>query len=46
MMIRDILDNTDAIRDTFDELRGNFYTGATRTAKFRKQALAALLNGY
>jgi hypothetical protein len=45
-MMRDILDNTDAIRDTFEELRRNFYTGATRTAKFRKNALAALLNGY
>jgi hypothetical protein len=43
MMIHDILDSTDGVKEVFEELRGNFYTGGTRTAKFRTQALTALL---
>lgn len=45
-MIRDILDETDGIREIFDELRANFYSGGTRSAKFRKAALTSLLEGY
>lgn len=45
-MIRDILDETDGIRAIFDELRANFYSGATRSAEFRKNALTSLLEGY
>jgi hypothetical protein len=45
-MIRDILDETEGIREVLDELRSNFHTGGTRTAYERKAALTALLEGY
>lgn len=45
-IMRDILDETDDIREIFDELRANFYSGGTRSAKFRKAALTSLLEGY
>jgi hypothetical protein len=45
-MIRDILDETEGVREAFDELRRNFYAGGTRSAQFRKTALTALLSGY
>lgn len=45
-MIRDILDGTDGVQQVFEELRSNFYAGGTRSVKFRKAALAALLRGY
>jgi hypothetical protein len=45
-MMRDILDDPEVVNSVFQELRKNFYTGATRGIDFRKHALKRLLEGY
>lgn len=45
-MSRDIPDNAEVVQPIFEELRKNFYSGATRSTKFRKQAIQRLHDGY